>query len=79
MPDRIFDTESTQKQLDRLRELPPEEGGFGAVVEGDDVGVRGTWHKDIGKKGGWTFATAGSWMRKQKARAEVWFNWKGGK
>jgi hypothetical protein len=76
MPD-IFSHESTQKQIDALRELPPEQGGIGVVVKGTDVGVQGAVSKDLGKPGGWTFAAAGAWMRKQGASAAAWLNWSG--
>lgn len=73
----IFDPESTQKQIDKLRELPPEEGGIGAVTDGKDVGIRGTFRKDLGKPGGWFTAGEGSFMKKAGASLAWWLGWKG--
>jgi len=79
MPDKIFDPDSTQKQLDKLRDLPPEEGGIGATFDGQtkDIGVRGRYHKDIGKPGGWFTVGEGSWMRRAGYSVAGWLGWRG--
>lgn len=73
MPD-IFSEASTKAQLEKLQELPAEQGGIGGVIENGDAGVVGSINKQLGKG---TFVQAdGSWMQRAGYRVRVWFGWK---
>jgi hypothetical protein len=77
-PDGIFSPGATQAQIDKLSDLPQEEGGIGATVTSKgDVGVVGTINRDIGKPGGWFVLGQGSWMRKAGGTVTGWLKWKG--
>lgn len=68
----------TPEQLKKLPDLPPDEGGIGAVAtSAGDVGVQGAINKDIGKPGGWFVLGEGSWMRRAGGSISGWLGWKG--
>ena len=72
-----FSQDATQRELDKLSNLPPEQGGIGIVVQGADVGVQGAVAKDLGKPGGWTLAASGQWFKQQGYAAAAWLGWRG--
>lgn len=72
----IFSPESTQKQIDALRDLPKERIQVGIVVDGKDVGVEGSASKDLGKPGGWFVAAQGTLSRTKK-RIAAMLGWSG--
>ena len=76
-PDGIFSPASTQAQIEKLSNLPAEEGGIGVTATtSGDVGIVGSVHKDIGKPGGWFALGEGSWMRKAGGRFTGLLKWK---
>lgn len=77
-PDGIFSPDATKAQIEKLSDLPAEEGGIGiqATTSGD-VGIVGTVNKDIGKPGGWFVLGEGSWMRRAGGAFTGWLRWRG--
>jgi hypothetical protein len=71
----IFSNDATAAQLDKLKDLPPEQGGIGIAVENGDVGVQGAASKELGK--GWRLTAAGSWFVTKGYAAAAWVGWKG--
>lgn len=78
MPNGIFSPDATKAQIEKLSELPAEEGGIGVqATSGGDVGIVGSVHKDLGKPGGWFVLGEGSWMRKAGGKVIGRLRWKG--
>ena len=74
----IFSPEALGAQLQRVKDLPPEQVEVGGVAtSAGDVGVQGSASADIGKPGGWTFGAEGSWMRRAGGSIAGLFRWTG--
>lgn len=75
--DDLFGDNAIKRYLDKLEDVPDEGAEVGVVVEGTDVGIKGSVSKDLGKAGGWDVAAEGSWMRRQGAKLAAMLRWRG--
>jgi hypothetical protein len=73
--DGIFSSTATQAQLDKLQDLPKEQGGIGVIAANGDVGVEGAVNKQLPK--GWFVEGEGSWMTRSGYRLAAWLGWNG--
>jgi hypothetical protein len=74
MADIDLSPEALRKSIESL---PPEQGGIGAVADGNDVGIAGSVSKQLPK--GWRVQAAGQWMKATGYKAAVWLGWTGSK
>jgi hypothetical protein len=71
----IFSDSALKAQVERLEDLPKEQGGIGVVASNGDVGVEASVNKQLGK--GWFVRGDGSWMSRAGYTVRGWFGWKG--
>lgn len=77
MSENPFRPEVLSSALKHAETVAPQTAEVGVVATHDDQGIVGSASIDLGKPGGWSFAAAGAWMRKQKGSIAALFKWQG--